>query len=143
MGRFRPSFPRLGKHGPLKTVRLVGERRYGLITREDLRRLAISDRQATRLVQNGDLVRLHRAVFRLPGSPPSIQQQSLAACLAMGPRAVTSHLTAAALWGIVDPTEGLPEVTIPWANRSRQGSVIVHRSLLLDRSQVPEWVRFL
>src|SRR5438309_4181762 len=89
------------------------ERHHGLITRAELHRCGVSDRQIAGLVRAGYLIRLHRGVYRLPAAPESARQQALAGCLAIGNHAFASHLTAACVWGIV-ARSGKPEVTIPW-----------------------------
>lgn len=60
----------------------------------------------------------------------------MAACLACGPTAVISHLSAAALLGILDRGRRLVEVTIPRSDRRSCPGVVVHRSLALPRADV-------
>jgi very-short-patch-repair endonuclease len=61
----------------------------------------------------------------------TLQGRFLAAVVACGDRAVLSHRSAAALWGVLP--EGGPriDVTVPsTSGRSRRGAMIVHRSPL-------------
>lgn len=53
-----------------------------------------------RQVSNGRLVRARRGVFRLAGAPLTQEQAWLAAVLEVGSRAVLSHRSAAAAWGL-------------------------------------------
>lgn len=71
---------------------------HGLITRDDLRDLGISDRRRDRLVATGIIERIGHRTFRVPGLPTTIRQVVMAAVLETG--GVASHRTAAALHGI-------------------------------------------
>lgn len=116
----------------LRTLHEAADRRLGLITRRDLHRCGLSDKQIAHLVRGGVLLRAHRAVYRTPGAATSVEHEALAACLAVGPHAVASHATAGRLWGLVGRQEDRPpEVTVPRAHRSGQKTIVVHRSLRL------------
>jgi hypothetical protein len=53
----------------------------------------------------------------------------MAAVLALGDPAVVSHLSAAALWGMLKPTEGPIHVTLPGdGGRLRRPGICIHRS---------------
>ncbi len=56
----------------------------------------------------------------------------MAAVLACGPRAVLSHGSAAALWGIAAVRRGRIEVSMPPAYRCRQPGIVAHRRGLAD-----------
>lgn len=58
----------------------------------------------------------------------------MAAVLAGGPRALLSHRSAAALWGIREEKEGRPEVVVPATASARRSEVRVHRR---DNHEVP------
>jgi very-short-patch-repair endonuclease len=120
----------------LEHVHKLAGRHFGLITRNDLRTCGLSDKQVEHLVRTRAILRVHRAVFRLAGAAPSIEQNALSACLAIGSHAVTSHTTAARLWRILDGTGDRPEVTLPRNRRSELSTVVVHRPRELRRDEV-------
>ena len=113
----------------------LADRRYGLLTRADLEATGLSAGAIARLVENGELVRLHRSVYRLPGAPRTSEQTALAACMAIGPHSWASHTTAGGLWQI-SQAGSLPEVVVPRAHRSQQKTIVVHRSLNVARNEV-------
>jgi very-short-patch-repair endonuclease len=64
----------------------------------------------------------------------------MAALLACGPRAVLSHRTAAAIWGLIGRLPALVDVSVPGKQRDRKG-VRVHRNRPLDRVTTYEGCR--
>jgi very-short-patch-repair endonuclease len=52
----------------------------------------------------------------------------LAACLAAGDDAVASHRSAARIWGLVEGSEDILEISVPRRNGPRPRGTIVHRS---------------
>ncbi len=69
----------------------------------------------------GRLHSLYRGVYAVGHRVLSQQARWMAAVLACGPGAVLSHRSAAALWGMRDPTSRAIEVTTPSKSRSRGG----------------------
>jgi len=112
------------------------DRQFGLVTRANAHASALSDRQIAKLVENRSLIRVHRAVYRVPGSPPSPKQDALAACFAVGTHAFASHSTAAGVFGLLRANKGKPEVLVARAHRSRLTTVVVHRAVELARNEV-------
>lgn len=76
------------------------ERRFGLLTHEDLLVAGVSSRQISRWVDDGRLVALHRGVFRVGGAPPSPEGSILAAILVHGEGTWAAYRSAAALWAL-------------------------------------------
>ena len=70
---------------------------------------------------------MHRAVYRIAGSPRTWLQQAMAACLAAGPKAVASHRTAAAIWSLPE-IERVLEVSVPEPVRVSPAGIRVHRT---------------
>src|SRR5258707_7762136 len=68
-------------------------------------------------VQTGELVRIHRAVFKLGAGQPSLDQLEIAALLAAGDRSALSHTSAARRLGLDVPRESLVQITIPIPRR--------------------------
>ena len=120
----------------LTRVHRVADRRLGLITREQLHRCGLTDSEIKHLVSIAAILRVHRAVYRLPGTADTLEQRALAACLACGTGAVSSHTTATSLWRLIERPSGLIEVTIPRGRRARHDGITVHRSVSLGREDV-------
>lgn len=114
----------------LAVVHGTADRQLGLITREDLRRCGLSDTQIQHLVEIRAIIRVHRGIYRLPGSHHSKEQRALAACLACGLGAVASQRTAADLWRLLERPSGLIEVTVPLNRRPNHDGIVIHRSRL-------------
>ena len=73
-----------------------------------------------------------RGVYRSPEAPRTWRQELLAACLAIGPSAVVSHRSAAALWGLDGFGPGWIELSVDRQRFHRLPGVIVHRSTDVD-----------
>jgi very-short-patch-repair endonuclease len=101
-----------------------------LITRDQalgagLTRGAIEER-----LVSGRWRRVHASVYLINGAPPTWRQKVRAACLAAGPDAATSHVTAAVLLGILTIRDAVIELTAPFRKHPRNDGYIVHRSRL-------------
>lgn len=72
----------------------------GSISREQLAAAGVSRRQIEGMLANGMLIRRYRGVYLLAGADRGWKTQLHAALLALGKRAVLSHRTAGALWGL-------------------------------------------
>ena len=80
--------------------------------------------QVDHAIRVGDLVRVHRGVYaRPPLTPYSRRRAALIYC---GGRAVLSHLTALALWGLWDD-EGPMHVTMGMDRPATGAGLVVHR----------------
>ncbi|MGH9011291.1 MAG: hypothetical protein ACRDYF_15820 [Acidimicrobiia bacterium] len=106
----------------------VAERQEGAVSMKQLGRAGLSERQARAWVRHERLGRTAaRGVFRMPGAEPTWKQALWVAILA-GPKAtVASHLSAAALRGLLAPPE-LPHVTVPRAASGRFAGAVVHHA---------------
>ena len=72
---------------------------HGVISSRRLQRIGLSEPQVLRLAVTGQLVRVHRGVYRSAQWPQTSEGRCVAACLAV-PRGAISHKTAARLWGL-------------------------------------------
>lgn len=92
----------------------------------------------------GRLHRLHRGVYAVGHVAPSIERRWMAAVLAMavgttssrqGP--ALSHLSAAALWGLLPPAGGPVDVSLPErGGRKRRDGIRIHRPISLEPGEV-------
>jgi very-short-patch-repair endonuclease/predicted transcriptional regulator of viral defense system len=113
----------------IDVVAAVGER--GWITRPEL--LTSVSRQTVDVwVARGKLVRLQPGVFALP-SAAGHWRPCIAAALAVRKAGVASHVTALALWELIEHPPGPVHLTVD-LNQSWRGTtgVIVHRSAGVD-----------
>jgi hypothetical protein len=101
-----------------------------VVTREELLGSGITDRQITRRLASGNLIRVHRGVYRVGHRAPSVDARYLAAVLAGGEGALLSGHAAAHLLRLVKGTAPRPEV-ITRSERRIEG-VTTHRSRLLN-----------
>ena len=87
-------------------------------------------------VRSGRLHQLHRGVYAVGHVDLSLEGRFLAAVKACGPGAVLSHYSAAALWGFVEWDDRFPEVTVLGTSTRSHRGVRVHRTSLLERSDI-------
>lgn len=86
-----------------------------------------------RRVETGSLLRLHRGVYAVGHAQLRREGRWLAAVLAVGPGAVLSHRSAAALHGI---RESDGAVDVATTRRASTRGIIVHRTTVLDTRDV-------
>lgn len=108
-----------GRPGP----RAVAEQQHGLVTREQLH---LPRSTIDSWVRRGLLVVVHRGVYALGHRSLTPEARWLAAVLACGPGAMLSHLSAAALWGII-AADGVAVDVIAGRGRKGQPGIAVHR----------------
>ena len=87
-------------------------RQSGALTGAQARKAGLSQTQIDYRVRTKRWRRVARDVFVLAGSRDTWQQRAMVVCLAGPPGTVTSHLTAAAVYGLAKPPKE-PHVTIP------------------------------
>ncbi|MHB1569258.1 MAG: DUF559 domain-containing protein, partial [Solirubrobacteraceae bacterium] len=106
---------------------------YGLVTRSQLHELGLGRAAVDHALERGRLRSVHRGVYAVGHVALPPLAPYMAAALAVGPGAVVSHGSAAALWGIRSGAKGPVELTLAGrdAGRRRDG-LIVHRCHALD-----------
>jgi len=109
---------------------------HGVFTLEHARVSGLSDAQAFHRIQTSQWRVLHRNVYRWAATPGSWEGDLLAACWAGGFRAVASHRSAAALWGLPGGRRDLIEISCPRWRRARHGRLVVHETKVLDSEDV-------
>ena len=110
-------------------VARLASREHALVTRAQLHDLGLGREQIRWWVRSGRLTRIRYDVFAVAGSPPAWEQAVLAAVLAVGPGAVASHGTAAALWGLPGSERSGIEVTTARPHHARLDGVQSHRTI--------------
>lgn len=99
---------------------------YGIVSRSQLYALGASRALVRRRLATGEWEAMNGRVVRLASAAPAPEQQLLGLCLAAGPGAVASHLSAAWLWHLCE----LPErhaITVARTMSSRTMGGDVHR----------------
>lgn len=95
-----------------KKAMRVATRQWGALTRQQALKAGLTRNQIAYRVQTGQWLQPARGVFVVAGVPRSWEQSVMIACLAGPADTAASHLSAAALFGLVKPPE-VPQVTIP------------------------------
>jgi len=110
---------------------------YGVVTRTQLLSTGVTARQIKRRVDSGNLIRVHRGVYRVGHRAPSLEATYLAAVLAAGEGALLSAHAAAHLFALTKGTAPTPEV-IARTKRRIEG-VTTHRSHSLMPAMRPRF----
>lgn len=116
----------------------LAERQHGVVSRAQLLELGLGSRRVEHRIESSRLHPIHRGVYAVGHRSLTAHGFWLAAVLAVGPDAVLSHRSAAALWGL--RTAGGPrvDVSVPALARRQRPRIAVHvtRELLeRDRTQ--------
>ena len=124
--------------GGARSLEDWAEGQYALFTLDQALATGMNQTTVYRRARLGRYVLVHPRVFSFAGLPAFWERSILAACLAAGQEAVASHRSAARLWGLIDPSDDIVEITVPYAQRPRLRCVTIHRStdLLLAQTTV-------
>jgi putative AbiEi antitoxin of type IV toxin-antitoxin system len=114
-----------------RAVAELAARQHGVVSFRQLRELGFSKGKISRSSEAFRLVRVHRGVYAVGHGRINDHGRCMAAVLAAGPDAVTSHLSAAWLWGLHEQCPGEVEVTATGSRHRRRG-IRVHRATALD-----------
>jgi very-short-patch-repair endonuclease len=105
-----------------------GLRQHGLVTIDQALHVGMSRRAWYRAIASGRLTGVAPNVASLPGAADSVQQRILAPILSIGPTALASHRSAAALWGLDIPGDRPVDVLVRDRSRGpRLEGTLVHR----------------
>jgi hypothetical protein len=113
-------------------VATVAERHHGVFALHHLEALGISQKARHLRVAQGRWISPYEGVFRVAGAPLSWKGDLVAASWAGGDRAVASHRSAAALWGLPGGRTDILELICPRWRRARHDGLVVHESTRLD-----------
>jgi very-short-patch-repair endonuclease len=117
-------------------INRIAAAQHGLLSTAQMEEAGISARIVQHRVQRGQMVRMHRGVYRI-GPIVSPRAAEMAALLVCGTHAALSHWTAGALHGLLVPRRDHPiQVTVASGGpRSRPG-LRIHRSAHLPEDEV-------
>jgi predicted transcriptional regulator of viral defense system len=117
-------------------VARIAAGQHGVISTRQLLTTGLSKRQIDVRSRLGRLHRVHQGVYAVGHHGLSQHCKWMAAVLACdqdGRRAALSHRSAAELWGLLLPTRGSVDVTVPGnGGRRRRTGIRVHRSRTLE-----------
>jgi very-short-patch-repair endonuclease len=115
----------------------IAARQHGVVGVAQLRRARLDKHATSRRVGSGRLHPVHRGVYAVGHTRLTFEGRCMAAVLALGEGAVVSHLSAAALWGLVKPATGAIHVSLPHnSGRERRKGIAIHQSRTLSAVHV-------
>jgi very-short-patch-repair endonuclease len=122
-------------HLDLAIARLAANQ-HGVVSLEQLLAIGLDLDAISYRVRVGRLHRIHRGVYAVGHRRLTFEGRCKAAVFACGPEAALSHRSAAALWGMLAPSSGVLDVTVPrrGGRRQRRG-IRLHRSTTLHPAQ--------
>jgi very-short-patch-repair endonuclease len=132
----------VGVSGPRdRRIGAIAELQRGFVSRWQLLAAGIEPGAIDRMLANGRLLQAHRGVYSVGHSTTQPFGRETAALLAVGPKAVLSHQSAAFVWGIVPgPADDDPvDVLVPVRHVRRRLGIVAHRTTSLERNEVRIW----
>jgi very-short-patch-repair endonuclease len=118
-----------GFHAIENEIHALAAQQHGLVTRRQLLHLDLGEDAIDHRLATGRLVKVQRGVYAVGHKELRREGTVLAVVLGAGNRAVLSHRSAAALWGIRPWSGTFVEVTVPG-----RGGVTKRRGRLIHRS---------
>jgi very-short-patch-repair endonuclease len=120
---------------PDQVIAHIARRQHGVISTQQLTRIGLDDSAIARRVQAGRLHRIHRGVYAV-GHPSLTREGRWMAAVLACKRAVLSHVSAAALWGIFPTCPPFVHVTVPGiSGRKKRPGIVIHRSRTLGPAE--------
>ncbi len=118
----------------------LARRQHGVVGREQLRALGLSERAIQHRLEVGRLHRLYPAVYAVGHRLIPKKAWLIAAVLASGSDAVLSHRSAAALWSLRGYSEGAVHVTLARKSTSSKQIKRHHSPLPADERAVKDGI---
>jgi very-short-patch-repair endonuclease len=118
-----------GFHAIESRIHVLAAQQHGLVARRQLLRLGLGEDAIDHRLATGRFVKVERGVYALGHKELRREGNALAVVLGAGSRAVLSHRSAAALWGIRPWSGAFVEITVPG-----RGGVTKRRGRLIHRS---------
>jgi very-short-patch-repair endonuclease len=129
--------PRFGPPSSDRELAALAALQHGVVSREQLRGLGLSDSAISQRCRAGRLHRLHQGVYSVGHAVLGVRGRWMAAVLACGPGAALSHASAAALWEIRASDAVYIDVTARRTGRKRPG-LRIHRPRTLPPNEVTD-----
>lgn len=115
----------------------IAARQHGAVSGRQLREAGLSRNAVLERCRAGRLHRLHRGVYAVGHTAPSIERGWMAAVLALGETAALSHRSAASLWGLLPVDDDPIDVSLPSrSGRRRRRGMNIHRPASLGSAEV-------
>ena len=118
-----------------RTLRRLAGRTHGVLSRDALLTSGVTDREIAWRVASGRLEPMYPGVYYFDSVTATWKTEVLAAVLAAGADALSSHRCAAVLWGLDGIHGRTIEVTVPVDQDPEPVGVIVHRTRRLNPRQ--------
>lgn len=119
--------------GSFTRLHQLAARQHGLATTTQARRVGVSAKQLRSHIAKEFLIKVAPTVLKVAGSPPTIEQEILAAAWSCGPTGTSSYLTAAWLHEFDNTTyRPRPNVTVIRPARGNHSLARVRQTLALD-----------
>jgi very-short-patch-repair endonuclease len=115
-------------------IAAIADRQFGVFSRRQAFAAGFSERQIQLRITGKRWESVYRGVYRIVGSPATLQQSALAGALYAGDGALVSHGTAGVLLGIAGARSSAVELWVPSSRRSEVGGLVLHRGTRLDRA---------
>ncbi|MCP9487982.1 MAG: type IV toxin-antitoxin system AbiEi family antitoxin domain-containing protein [Gaiellaceae bacterium MAG52_C11] len=112
-------------------ARRAGEQ-WGVLATAELLECGMTHAAISRRARRGWLHQLHTGVWAVGHANPPIEGRLLAAVKACGAGALLSHHSAAVHWGLLDPSDRYPHVTVRGPRTRILPEIIVHRTATLE-----------
>ncbi len=119
---------------PHRRLAALAKRQHGVVARDQLLALGLGRGAIDSRLRSGNLVAVHRGVYAVGHASLNRRGVWLAAVLACGKGAVLSHLSAAALWRLIDPAPRPVDVTSAHGRPGRRG-IRLHRAVVPGRER--------
>jgi very-short-patch-repair endonuclease len=123
--------------GGFDAVRALAGRQHGVVSVAQMRGAGVSMRRVEGAARRGELLRLHRGVYRL-GPVTSPYCLETAATLACGRASAASHRSAPYLYGLLPRAEGPVHVTVCGRHISGHEGIVVHETGSLQPHEIRE-----
>jgi hypothetical protein len=101
---------------------------HGVTTHDRVHELGGTRNLIDNRLRTGKWIAAYRGVYRDAAVPRSAEQDALAAVLAAGERAESSHLSSVWLWGLLARAPDLPHVVVPYDRCVPHPGFVLHRS---------------
>src|SRR4051794_26261036 len=111
------------RDGTDRAIARLASRSHGVVTRGRLLAAGVTDTEIRVRLARGSLIQVHRGVYRVGHTAPSLEATYLAAVLACGDGAYLGGHAAAHLLGLIGGRAPAPRVWAPVA-RSVRGVVV-------------------